>query len=226
MQAVILAAGKGTRMRPLTYDIPKAMLPIKGKPILHYTISFLPEEVDEVIIVVNYLGEHIKKYFGGNYLGKKIKYVIQEKLDGTGGAILNCKDLLKGKFLVLMGDDLYYQKDIKSLMNYDLGALAYEVPDPRRFGVFKTDENGNLISIIEKPQTLENKLANIGVYMLNEKFFDYDLAPVSETEFGLPQTLVKMTKDYPVKVIRAAYWHPVGYPEDLKKAEEILRNFL
>ena len=71
MQAVILAAGKGTRMRPLTYDIPKPMLPIKGKPVLEYTLSFLPDDIDEVIIVVNYLGKHIKKYFGGRVERKK-----------------------------------------------------------------------------------------------------------------------------------------------------------
>ena len=63
MQAIILAAGKGTRMRPLTYDMPKAMLPVKGKPVLEYTISFLPEEIDEIIIVINHLGDQIKNYF-------------------------------------------------------------------------------------------------------------------------------------------------------------------
>jgi NDP-sugar pyrophosphorylase family protein len=226
MQAVILAAGKGTRMRPLTHDIPKAMLPLKERPILHYTLSFLPDSVDEVIIVVNYLGEHIRKYFGENYLGKKIKYVVQKKLNGTGGAIHSCKNFLNGRFMVLMGDDLYYKKDLEKLLKYDLAALGCKVPDPRRFGVFKIDENGNLISIIEKPETLENKLANIGAYMLNKKFFVYDLVPVNEKEFGLPQTLVRVAKDYPVKILRAKHWHPVGYPEDLKKAEEILDKFL
>jgi bifunctional UDP-N-acetylglucosamine pyrophosphorylase/glucosamine-1-phosphate N-acetyltransferase len=226
MQAVILAAGKGTRMQPLTYDIPKAMLSLKGKPILAYTMSILPKDIGEVIIVVNYLGEHIRKYFGTEYEGRKIKYVLQEKLDGTGGAIYSCKKLLTGKFMVLMGDDLYYRKDLEKLESFDLAALAYEVEDPRRFGVFQIDENENLIAIIEKPETLENKLANVGVYMLNEKFFEYDLVPVSKTEFGLPQTLAKMAKDYPVKIVRAKLWHPIGYPEDLKKAEAELDKFL
>ncbi len=226
MQAVILAAGKGTRMQPLTYDIPKAMLPLRGKPILAYSINFLPEDITEVIIVVNYLGEHIKKYFKDEYKGRKISYVMQENLDGTGGAIHKCKKMLEGKFMVLMGDDLYYGKDLEKLTSFDLAVLAYEVEDPRRFGVFKTDENGNLIGVTEKPETLKNKLANIGVYMLNEKFFNYDLVPVSKTEFGLPQTLVKMTKNHPVKILRAKLWHPIGYPEDLQKAEEVLDKFL
>jgi UDP-N-acetylglucosamine diphosphorylase / glucose-1-phosphate thymidylyltransferase / UDP-N-acetylgalactosamine diphosphorylase / glucosamine-1-phosphate N-acetyltransferase / galactosamine-1-phosphate N-acetyltransferase len=226
MQAVILAAGKGTSMRPLTYDIPKAMLPINDKPILEYTISFLPREVDEVIIVINYLGEHIKKYFGSSFLGKKIVYVVQEKLNGTGGAIHACKNLIRGRFLVIMGDDLYHKNDIKKITGYDLAALAYEVADPSRFGVFRIDENDNLLSIVEKPKTNENKLANVGAYMLNKNFFDYDLVPVSETEFGLPQTLAMAAGDYTVKIIRASYWHPVGYPEDLEKAEAALYNFL
>ena len=226
MQAVILAAGRGTRMRPLTYDIPKAMLPLRGKPILEYTLSFLPSFVDEIIIVINYLGEHIQEYFGEKFNGRKITYILQDKLNGTGGAIHNCRHLLRDKFLVIMGDDLYHKKDIENACNYDLCALAYEVEDPTRFGVFRIDDNSNLLEVVEKPETKDNKMANIGVYTLSKKFFDYDLVPVSQAEFGLPQTLAKMAKDYPVKILKAKLWHPIGYPEDLQKAEEVLDKFL
>lgn len=226
MQAVILAAGKGTRMRPLTYDIPKPMLPIKGKPILEYTISFLPDSVDEVIIVVNYLGEHIKKYFGKKFLGKKIRYVLQKELNGTGGAIHDCRKFLGGKFLVLMGDDLYHKDDIRKISEKELAVLAYKVSDPTRFGVFRTDAKNHLIDIVEKPKTKEHKLVNAGAYSLNKNFFKYDLVAISETEFGLPQTVAKMAKDFDVKIIPAKIWHPVGYPEDLKKAEKILDKFI
>ncbi|HOW60824.1 MAG TPA: nucleotidyltransferase family protein [Candidatus Moranbacteria bacterium] len=226
MQAVILAAGKGTRMQPLTYDIPKAMLLVKEKPILEYTINFLPEIVDEVIIVINHLGDQIQKYFGDEFNGRKIKYVVQEKLNGTGGAVHTCKDLLKGKFMVVMGDDLYYKEDLKDLLNYELAILAFEVEDSTRFGVLKTDESGHLIEIIEKPQLKEKALISTNAFVLNEKFFDYDLVPISETEFGLPQTLAKMAQDYPVKILQALQWLPVGYPEDIKKAEEVIDKFI
>lgn len=224
-QAVILAAGRGTRMRPLTYDIPKPMLPIKGKPILEHTIGFLPDSVEEVIIIINHLGENIKKHFGKKFLGKKIRYV-QGKLTGTGGDLHCAKKFLKGKFLVLYGDDLYYKKDIAKLCQTELGILAYKVDDPSRFGALKMDKKGNLIDIIEKPKTKKYKLVNIGVFLMDKDFFKYPLVPVSEKEFGLPQTFVKMTDKKNIKVVPATHWHPVGYQEDLQKAEKILHKFI
>lgn len=226
MQAVILAAGKGTRMRPLTFDIPKAMLSVKGKPVLEYTINFLPKEVDEVIIVINHLGEQIKNYFGDEFNGRKIKYVLQEELNGTGGAVHTCKDLVKGKFMVVMGDDLYYKKDLARILDYDLAILAFEVDDSTKFGVLKTDEEGRLIEIAEKPKIKERALISTNAFVLNEKFFDYGLVPISDTEFGLPQTLAKMAKDYPVKILKADRWLPVGFPEDIQRAEEIIDEFI
>lgn len=226
MQAVILAAGKGTRMQPLTYDIPKAMLVVKGKPILEYTIDFLPKEIDEVIIVVNHLGSQIREYFGEYFKGRKIKYVVQEKLNGTGGALQACKDQLSGKFMVVMGDDLYYKKDLEKILSYDLAILAFEVEDSTRFGVLKTDTEGRLVEIIEKPKLKERALISTNAFVLNDKFFDYKLVQISETEFGLPQTLAKMAKDYPVDIVKATQWLPVGYPEDIEKAQEIIDKFI
>ena len=225
MQAVILAAGKGTRMQPLTYDIPKGMLIVKGKPILEHTIEFLPKEIDEVIIVINHLGEQIRKYFGDFFNGRKIKYIIQEKLNGTGGALQACKDQLSGKFMVVMGDDLYYKKDLEKILSHDLAILAYEVEDSTKFGVLKTDAQGRLTEIIEKPKKKERALISTNAFVLNDKFFDYELVQISEAEFGLPQTLATMAKDYSVDILKATQWLPVGYPEDIKKAEEIIGKF-
>ncbi len=226
MQAVIMAAGEGTRMRPLTYETPKPMLLIKGKPLLEWTISFLPGEVDEVIIIVNYLADQIKSYFGDEWKGRKIKYVVQKELNGTGGAVHACKDLIRDKFLVVNGDDLFFKKDLEKLSKEDLAAMAYRVEDPSRFGVFKMDAKGNLLDIIERPPTNENKLANIGAYVLNKKFFDYDLVPITEKEFGLPQTLAKMTDKYKVKVIPTTHWFPVGNPDDLARAQTEIEKFI
>lgn len=230
MQAVILAAGKGTRMQPLTYDMPKAMLPVKGKPVLEYVLDFLPEEIDEVIIVINHLGDQIKSYFGDEWKGRKIKYVVQEKLNGTGGAVYACKDLITGKFMVVMGDDLYHRKSIlKNMLAYDLAVLSYEVEDPSRFGVLKTDENGNLVEIIEEPHVIKEKsLIGTNTFVLNKEFFKYKLVPkkIGDVEFGLPQTLASMAKDYPVKILTTDRWITIGYPEDIPKAEEALDRFI
>jgi bifunctional UDP-N-acetylglucosamine pyrophosphorylase/glucosamine-1-phosphate N-acetyltransferase len=228
MQAIILAAGKGTRMRPLTYDIPKAMLPVKGKPVLEYTLGFLPAEVDEVIIVINHLGEQIKNYFGDEWKGRKITYIVQEELNGTGGAVRICKGLIKGKFLVIMGDDLYYKADLARLAKEEIAIMAKEFDNAERFGIFQTDEQGNLLNIIESPHTFKSGLVNIGAYVLDEKFFDCEMVPkkAGDIEFGLPQALAKMAKEYPVKILKATHWLPIGFPEDIQKAEAVIDEFI
>lgn len=226
MQAVILAAGKGTRMRPLTYDIPKPMLKIKGRPTLEYILDVLPDEIDEIILVINYLGEQIESHFGDNYKGKKIIYVRHDELDGTGGAVHCAKDVIKGKFIVLNGDDLCYKPDIENLIREDLAVLGWEVEDPRKYGVIKTDSEGNLIDIIEKPDTFDYKLINTGAMALNQDFFKYELVRISDKEFGLPQTLAKMAKDLPVKVLKATHWMAVGCPEDLERAEKEIEKYI
>lgn len=227
MQAVILAAGKGTRMRPLTYDIPKPMLLVKGKPILEYTLAALPEEIDEIIFIVNYLGEHIQEHFGMEYKGKKIHYVLQENLNGTAGAVHSCKHLIKDGFLVINGDDLYRKEDIKNMLDNGLSVLAYEIENPQRFGVLKVDEKGNLVDIIENKTSMPGwHLINTGTYKLNKKFFDYPMVPISETEFGLPQTMMQMAKEFPIKIVKTDTWLPIGFPEDIKKAEEVIDKFI
>lgn len=227
MQAVILAAGKGTRMRPLTYDIPKPMLPVKSKPILEYTLAALPDEIDEIIFIVNYLGEHIQDHFGMEYNGKKIHYVLQEELNGTAGAVHSCKHLIKDEFLVINGDDLYRKEDIRKMMDNGLSILAYEIENPQRFGVLKVDEKGNLVDIIENKTGMPGwHLINTGTYKLNKKFFDYPMVPISETEFGLPQTMMEMAREFPIKIVKTDTWFPIGFPEDLGEAERIIDKFI
>ena len=125
-----------------------------------------------------------------------------------------------------MGDDLYYKKDLEKMLKEDLAILAQEVDDPSRFGVLKTDEKGKLIEIVEKPKMEGKGLVSTNAFVLNEKFFDYDLVPVSETEYGLPQTLALMAKDYPVKVMKTTHWMAVGCPEDLTKAQKEIEKFI
>lgn len=226
MQAVILAAGKGTRMQPLTNTIPKPMLPLRGKPKLEYTLSWLPPQVDEVIMTINHLGNQIKDYFGGNFQGIKITYVFQDKMNGTGGAVHYCKDCLDDEFLVMMGDDLYHQDDIQKMLRHELALLAYEAEDPSQFGILLRDEKGNLTQIKERPHSNETHFVNTGLYKLNKKFFDYPLVPVYDgSEYGLPQTLLSMSRDYPVAVEKATDWQPLGKYEDIAQAEAALDRF-
>jgi bifunctional UDP-N-acetylglucosamine pyrophosphorylase/glucosamine-1-phosphate N-acetyltransferase len=182
--------------------------------------------VDEIIFVIGYQGEQIKKQFGDKYKGRKIQYVVQKRLNGTGGAIHRAKKLLKDKFLVIYGDDLYHKKDIEEIIKFDLAMLAKEVEDVTRFGILQVNKSVNLTGIIEKPKHSKNKLAFIGVLVLNKKFFKYKLVPIGGGEFGLPQTLAVMAKDYPVKVVEANHWHPIGCPEDIESAEKLMDKFI
>jgi UDP-N-acetylglucosamine diphosphorylase / glucose-1-phosphate thymidylyltransferase / UDP-N-acetylgalactosamine diphosphorylase / glucosamine-1-phosphate N-acetyltransferase / galactosamine-1-phosphate N-acetyltransferase len=226
MQAVILAAGRGKRMGNLTTATTKPMLKVKGRPILEHKLNALPKKIKEIIFIVGYRSadilHHFKRYFGG----RRIIYVFQTNLNGTGGAIHLAKSILQDKFLVMMGDDLYHKKDLNNLLKHDLAILGYEVDDPSQFGVIKTDRRKNMIDVIEKPKNMKKALANTGVYVLNRKFFEYDLVSIGSGEFGLPQTLAQMAKDHKVKVEKAKFWHPIGNPDDLKKAEEILHKFV
>ena len=113
MQAVLLAAGQGEKLRPITYDVPKPMIRIAGKNLIEHNIDQLPNEIDELIIVVGHLAPQIINHFGNEYKGKKITYVKQKKLLGTGHALSICKQHLKDRFLVMMSDDIYDRKDIE-----------------------------------------------------------------------------------------------------------------
>jgi len=109
--AIILAAGKSTRTYPLTITKPKPLLKVFGKTIIEHTLKQLDDLVDDVIIVIGYLGEQIKKKIGNSFGKLNISYIVQEEQDGTGSALFKCKDKLSGKFLVLNGDDFYSKKD-------------------------------------------------------------------------------------------------------------------
>lgn len=225
MQVVILAAGNGKRMGNLTKKIPKPMLKIKGKPILEHKINALPKEVDEVILVVGYRGGQIMDYFKKSFAGKKIRYFSQTELNGTGGALHLVKSVLNDRFLVMMGDDLYHKKDVRRIMKHELAVLAHTVDNPGNFGVLKANRRGYLVDIVERPKNSKNNLVNAALYSLSKKFFEYELVSIGNGEFGLPQTLVKMADKHRIKVEKATLWHPIGLPEDLEKAEEIIHKF-
>lgn len=225
MQAVILAAGRGKRMGKLTSATTKPMLKLKGRPILEYKINALPKKIKEIVFVVGYHSMHIISHFKNYYGGRKMTYVFQDNLNGTGGALHLAKSVLHDKFLVIMGDDLYHKKDLNTLIKHDLAILGCEVEDASRFGVIKMDRKNNMADVIEKPKNVKRGLVNAGAYVLSKKFFDYDLVPVGKGEFGLPQTMAKMAKEHKVKIEKARLWHPIGRMEDLEKAEEVLHKF-
>ncbi|MDD5083657.1 MAG: sugar phosphate nucleotidyltransferase [Candidatus Moranbacteria bacterium] len=222
MQCVILAAGRGTRMGELTKELPKPMIEVLGLPILAHKIDMLPASFHEVILVVGYRKEVITEYFGDEWNGRTITYVEQRELNGTAGAVHFVKDLVYDRFLVTMGDDIYATEDIEKLMQHPLALLGYYTQDAASFGLVTIDDANHLMGVVERPHRLGEGLVNTGAYILNTDFFSYPPVPISETEFGLPQTLVKMSLDYPVMVEVTTRWLPFGNPNDVALAERLL----
>jgi len=226
MKAIILAAGRGVRLRPYTHITPKPLLKINGKRIIDYTLDILPQEIDEVIIVIGHLKWRMKWHLGGKHEHKKITYIVQKDKKGTAHALYLCKPFLKKKerFLVLFGDNIYAKNDLKKCLKYKLSILAKEIENPKNFGVLTFDKNHHLKEIIEKPNNPLTNLVNCGVFVLNRKIFNYHMEAISKKEFGLPQTIVKMAQDYPIRIVKASFWIPIGYPSDLKNAKAQLRD--
>lgn len=227
MYSVILAAGLGTRMGALTENCPKPMLMIHGKPKLAYSIEMLPLMITDVVVVVGYLKEHIMEYFGDMYEGRRMHYVIQEVFSGTAGATSLCKNAIKGsRFLVTMGDDLYLRSDLEMLLQYDQALLACKTYDAQQYGLVDVDENGFLKGVIERPHDKKEALINTGAYVLNREYFDADMVRISETEYGLPQTLAAMNSRHKTKIVEAKQWMAIGTPDDLQRAQEDIYTFI
>lgn len=225
MKAIILAAGEGIRMRPLTLEKPKPMLEILGRPILDYIFEALPDEVDEVIMVVGYKGDMISQYFGDEFRGRKISYVTQAQKLGTGHALMLCESYLnkKERFLVINADDLQSKEAIEKMLKHDLAVLTCQVADPRRFGVIVVDKGGKILDFEERPLQPKSNLVNVGVYLLDNLIFNYAVGVNQRLgECFLPDMIKAMMKDRDVFAEETSFWHPIGYPEDLVKAEKLL----
>lgn len=217
MQAVILAAGKGLRLRPFTENHPKPLIPIADKPLIEYTLESLPDNTTEIIIVVGYLGQQIIDHLGNSWHGKPIKYVQQEVLLGTGDAILQAKSVVDQNFLVVNGDDLYSKSDLTKLLDFPFSILAWPSTQTSERGLLK-EPDGQL-----KGFSSESTLVNCGAYHLTKEFFQNDLVAISvhdKTEYSLPHTLVEMAETEKVTVVEATHWLPVGTPQQLKFAND------
>jgi len=222
MQCVILAAGKGTRLRPLTETTPKPLIKVGGKALLDHIVEAMPSAVDELIIVHGYLGEQIKDYCGKEFHGRRVTYVEQTEVNGTAPALWLCKDLLKGRFLFMFADDIHGASDIARAVSYSRSLLVSQVKYPERFGIVVRKPDGTLDMMIEKPKHAPSNYASTGAMVLDTNVFDYEPQTPLNGEYYLTEVIERYAKDYPIAVVEQQMWIPIGYPEDVDRAEKLL----
>lgn len=216
MQAVILAAGKGARLRPLTYKIPKPLIEVGGKTLIDHALHALPSSIDEIFIVVNYFREHIIDALGAQWHNIPIRYVIQEPLSGTAGAVHLLREHLREPFLVINSDDLYKKEDLERLVSHTRSILVYESGKPLEAGAqIQRDRFTGLGP---------GSLAVCGAYVLGTEFFDIEPVEIyvsQHREYGLPQTIVNLAKEQTITAVQATSWQQVGTHEELQQARTL-----
>ena len=223
MQCVILAAGKGTRLRPLTDNVPKPLIKVCGKPLLQHIVEALPKEIEEIILVVNYLEDQIRAFCGQEFCGRKVQYVSQANpAGGTGDALLSAKSLLKDRFLFMYADDIHGAEALEAVVSHQYGMLAARSSEPQHFGVIELNADGTLKSIQEKPEVPPSNLINIGGMVLDTHIFSYNTFPSIGGEVLVTDMVTAFAHDYPVKVLEQSVWIPIGRPEDIAFAEKRL----
>jgi len=214
MDAVILCAGKGTRLMPLTENRPKPMIPIAGKPILEHIIDKINDFVDNIYLIVKYKKEIIINHFKNN---PKITFIEQKDIDGTGYAVLMAKKYINDDFLVINGD-VIFDDDLKDIVNYKNAVALTEVENPENFGVVVLDDNNNIIELQEKPKNPKSNLINAGIYKFEKNVFDIleNLKPSERGEVELTDAIKELIKENKIKGIKLnGYWKDIGRPWDL-----------
>jgi NDP-sugar pyrophosphorylase family protein len=238
MKAMVLAAGLGTRLRPITYSIPKPMVPVLNRPVMEHIARLLARHgFDETIANLHWFPEVIEGHFGdGGEFGLRLSYSREERLLGTAGGVRNAAGFLGDSFLVISGDALT-DIDLAAMRAFHdshdgLATLATKrVGDTSQFGVVITSPDGRIQGFQEKPDTSEalSDLANCGVYMFRAEIFDYFPAPGTSAAAGdgdpegfadwaMDVFPALLDSDVPFYSHEArAYWNDIGNLEELRQ---------
>ena len=211
MDAIILAAGLGTRLRPHTLITPKPLLPVRGRPILDWTLAALPADVERVVVVTHYLADQIAAYLRSQTHQPNWVTVHQVTPRGTGDAFQSCRGhVTAGRVLVLNGDDLYASADLAALAEKPAGLLVHPVDEPRKFGIVFTRADGTLERLVEKPDLSGRQLANIGAYLFPRTALDVELPLSPRGEYEITDAVSTVAASGPFYAVPARVWLPIG----------------
>ena len=229
MRAVIMAGGSGTRLRPLTCDLPKPMVPVLNRPIAEHTINLLKRHnITEIIATLFYLPDVMRDYFqDGKDFGVQMTYAVEEDQPlGTAGCVKNVAELLDDTFVVLSGDSIT-DFDLSAAIEFHQrkGAKATlvltRVPNPLEFGLVITDKDSRIVRFLEKPSSSEvfSDTVNTGVYILDPSVLDY-LPPEREQDFSKDLFPLLLEKQEPMYgYVAEGYWCDVGHLNAYREAQ-------
>lgn len=226
MKAVILVGGEGTRLRPLTYSMPKPMVPILNRPFLEHMLRYMKGHgIDDVLLALCYLPDHIKDYFGdGGEFGVRLSYVVESSPLGTAGAVKNVAQHLNETFFVFNGD-VFTNMNLTEMLETHRRKSAKAtisltpVDDPSMYGVVETDADGRVKRFIEKPRREEapTNMINAGTYILEPSLLEY--VPANENymfERGLFPLILERGEPF-YSFSSQDYWIDIGTPEKYMK---------
>ncbi len=236
MDAVVLAAGKGTRLRPLTDDKPKGMVEVADEPLLTHCFEHLVElGADKLVVVVGYLKEEIIEHYGDEFQGVPVTYAHQREQNGLAHALLTAEEHVEDDFMLMLGDNIF-QANLGDVVRRhqeqraDAAFLVEEVPweVASRYGVCDTNKYGEIQAVVEKPDDPPSNLVMTGFYTFTPAIFHacHLVQPSDRGEYELSDAIdLLLASGRTIDAIRLDGWRvDVGYPEDREKAEELLRE--
>lgn len=232
MKAIIPVAGAGTKLRPLTYTQPKALIPMAGKTILAVIIDQLLEAgVDDFVFVIGYLGEKIQRYISRQYPQLKYTIVTQNDRRGTGHAIWLTKEAVgEDELLIVLGDTIC-DYNVRDFISSDVSRIGVRrVDDPRSFGVAELGDDDRVLEVVEKPLIPRSNMAMVGIYYVKEtaKLFEALGTHLTthmdeQDEYHLTQALQSMIESgVQFRALRVANWFDCGKKETLLSTNAIL----
>ena len=225
MKAIIPVAGVGTRLRPHTFSHPKVLLNVAGKPIIgHIMDKLIASGIDEAIVIVGYMGDMVEAWLTKHY-NIKFTFVTQTEILGLAHAIWMCKPFVTANepLFIILGDTIF-DVDLQPVLQSSVSTLGVkEVDDPRRFGVAVTTDEGKILKLVEKPDTLVSNLAIVGLYFLQQAgslfaSIDHLISNNIKTkgEYQLTDALELMIEGgEPFTTFPVHGWYDCGKPETL-----------